>query len=280
MRKGSAAPRPLHFLHSHTPPFLVSRNRSRLDSSENPHPLYASTVFECTLTTTMVHSPLDSSLEIVGDVASWVEDSQYLFFGLVSTTWRGAWRRPPLTTPVTPHTSAGQLAHCFECGLQRTNEVCSSAAYLGRLDLLQFCVAEGCPWDADTCGKAAAGGNLDVIRWAHANGCPWSAKTCLNAAERGHLAILQWARERGCPCVDEKLCYLAAKGGHLEVVRWIQKSIPWYFRRTPSTCNGAAAGGKLGFLQWAKSEVRTSWASAAVVRWRSLNCYVYLPVIC
>ena len=32
---------------------------------------------------------------------------------------------------------------------------------------------EGCPWDARACAGAALDGHLDVLQWAIDNGCPY-----------------------------------------------------------------------------------------------------------
>ena len=45
---------------------------------------------------------------------------------------------------------------------------------------------------------AAEDGRLEVLQWARANGCPWDKWTCERAAEGGHLEVLQWARANGC----------------------------------------------------------------------------------
>merc|ERR1719174_1026439 len=71
----------------------------------------------------------------------------------------------------------------------------------GRLRILQWLRAHGCPWDDGTCNVAVLNGQLETLRWAHENGCEWSAQTCFYAAYGGHLEILQWLRAKGCPWV-------------------------------------------------------------------------------
>ncbi len=53
------------------------------------------------------------------------------------------------------------------------------------------------------CTSAAFGGHLEVLQWARGQGSPWNAQTCANAAHNGHLEMLQWARSQGCPLVVE-----------------------------------------------------------------------------
>ena len=49
------------------------------------------------------------------------------------------------------------------------------------------------------CDSAAIGGRLDVLQWLRAEGCPWSYSTCENAVGWGHVKVLRWARENGAP---------------------------------------------------------------------------------
>ncbi len=57
-------------------------------------------------------------------------------------------------------------------------DTCASAAFGGRLSLLQWARAAGCPWDEKTCSTAADGGHLDVLVWSRENGCPWNEGEC------------------------------------------------------------------------------------------------------
>lgn len=50
-------------------------------------------------------NPLVASSDIVVHLEGFVDDQQYLWFALVSTSWTNAWRRrPKLTRLVMPHT--------------------------------------------------------------------------------------------------------------------------------------------------------------------------------
>jgi hypothetical protein len=77
---------------------------------------------------------------------------------------------------------------------------CSSAAFEGHLEVLQWARKHGCPWDSESCAYAAKGGHLHVLQWAREHDCPWNKQTCRQAAEHGHLDVLQWAREQDPPC--------------------------------------------------------------------------------
>jgi hypothetical protein len=130
--------------------------------------------------------------------------------------------------------------------------LCSAAAAAGRLDMLQWARAQGCPWSSATCEYAAAEGYLEILDWAVRNGCPLSYRVGIAAASRGRLEVLQWLQARSCQIWLENCGEIAAQGGHLGVVRWaveqalrdnnssILRAVAW----------GAAHGGHLALLQW------------------------------
>ena len=49
------------------------------------------------------------------------------------------------------------------------------------------------------CAKAAWSGRLDVLQWLRANGCPWDVMVRSSARWKGHLHVLKWAVANGCP---------------------------------------------------------------------------------
>ena len=206
------------------------------------------------------YNPLDNNVDLVGEVAGWFDAHQYLFFALVSTTWKNAWQqqrqRPRLTRAVTANTSTEMLNYCFDIGLKRSGKVCSAAASMGKVKLLEFSLANGCQWNSATCAKAAEAGHFGLLRWARKNGCPWNSKTCESAARHGHLSILEWARDHGCPSNDVDVCHYAARGGHVDVLRWVGLCLPYYLRASNAVCDGAALGGHLSCLKWARSKVK------------------------
>eukprot|EP01038_Epipyxis_sp_PR26KG_P018355 gene18355-25856_t len=158
---------------------------------------------------------------------------------------------------------------------------CEAIASTGRLDILQWALDHGCPWDArcastcaseghmemfrwimdlnreffpidmdSLCSNAASGGHLQLlqlmIKWARINGCRWDANTCTAAARLGKLEILQWLREENCPW-DAKTCAVAAERAHLHVLEWARSRecpCPW----DESTCSAAAKAIREGDL--------------------------------
>ncbi|AJF97249.1 ankyrin repeat protein [Pandoravirus inopinatum] len=94
------------------------------------------------------------------------------------------------------------------------------AAGEGRLALLKWARARGCPWDASVCAAAARHGHLGVLQWLRAKGCPWNDLTCANAARGGHLAVLQWARANKCPWDNWTCGFTAASAATLDILQW------------------------------------------------------------
>ena len=55
----------------------------------------------------------------------------------------------------------------------------------------------------ELCMHAAGKGDLWLLEWAIAQGCPWNVYTCAMAARKGQFQVLKWAIKNGCPCAKE-----------------------------------------------------------------------------
>ena len=111
--------------------------------------------------------------------------------------YRSQWEDP---TVITRHLRKLKRAHKEGRGEGLHDASCSTAARVGRLDLLKYARKKGCDWDEFTCRRAAEGGHLHVLKYAHENGCPWDRFACTKAAKAGHLEVLKYLHENGCPC--------------------------------------------------------------------------------
>ena len=99
---------------------------------------------------------------------------------------------------------------------------------------------------------------------------------CKAAARSGQLEELKALRSPW----DEKTCSGAAEGGHLDMLQWARTNgAPW----NASTCSGAARCGHLEVLQWARAngcpwDWQTCWCAACggqleVLQWaRAKGC--------
>ncbi|KAI8467861.1 MAG: hypothetical protein J3K34DRAFT_479966 [Monoraphidium minutum] len=89
--------------------------------------------------------------------------------------------------------------------------------------------APPCPWDGTLCSQAAAVGRLHVLQWLRAQDppCPWSTYVCEAAGKHGHLHVLQWLRQQDPPCPwDKDVCAYAASKGHLATLEWARAQDP------------------------------------------------------
>lgn len=166
---------------------------------------------------------------------------------------------PAMTGPRAPTTAAriGRLdilQHLYVHHFPWHRDVCRQAALGGHREILSWLRHYGCPWDALTCSHAAKGGHWDLLDWLIDQGCPYDHRTMAAVARRGDLPRLMSLRARGCPW-DAATCEAAARGGHLEVLEWVRANrCPWD-RRSP---RAAARGGHLAVLKWLR-RARCPW---------------------
>lgn len=81
-------------------------------------------------------------------------------------------------------------------------------------------------WTPAVMYQAAEGGRLDVVEWLHANGCPASDGMCDQAAALGRLDILQWAYAHGALPTCNAAVANAARLGNLEILKWVHSLRP------------------------------------------------------
>jgi hypothetical protein len=63
--------------------------------------------------------------------------------------------------------------------------------------------------------------------------------------------VLEWLHEKEPPSRMRRVCRGAAGGGHLDVLHWARAhGCPW----DADTCQDAARGGHLAVLQWARAQ--------------------------
>lgn len=102
--------------------------------------------------------------------------------------------------------------------------LCSEAAALGDVVILQYALQNGCPFiDYDVAEVAARCGHHRVLECLHAHGALFlggSVAAC--AAGGGHLGVLQWLRQIGCPW-DHRVLEDAQLYGHSDVLAWARE---------------------------------------------------------
>ncbi len=157
-----------------------------------------------------------------------------------------------------------------------TNDVCALAAQNGHINVIEFCLNNGCQLNWISCLLAAKNGHLHVVEWLLKNNCPtndyvretaafnghydvikllirgsyfMNYKTYAAAAENGHLNILKLLKEN-CPLsMDHYIGERAALNGHLDVLKWLHEN---NYRFNAKTCSAAALNGHLDVIIWLK----------------------------
>jgi hypothetical protein len=174
-------------------------------------------------------------------VASYTGDEEYIGVATLSTLWKNVWGERPRKSRAIGHgVSPARLLLAFDTSLKKTEKLARRAVKIGRLDILNMCRDNGCPWDNWTFSAAAKGGDMEIVRYLKDNGCPWNEWACSQAARWGHLDVLKFLIDNGCPW-DEWTPSDAARGGHLEILRYVKaRGAEW----DEHTMALAARGGK------------------------------------
>ena len=118
-------------------------------------------------------------------------------------------------------------------------QFCYRVAEAKNLDYLKWArEVKRCAWDQDTIISAASQGDLDMVKYCVENGCPMNARACAYAAEEGHLDVLEYLYEHGCPWNSET-CRLAYECDEMECFLYAAANgCPVYPERENSTDNG------------------------------------------
>lgn len=135
-------------------------------------------------------------------------------------------------------------------GCRWDHRTCTEAALAGHLDLLQWLLASGCPYDQrlwpSKSGRwhlthqakaldypnfvwhdALYLGRPDIVQWILASGHGWPKDACNSAAAGGQIAALSMARDAGCAW-STSTCAEAARRGHIETLQWLHANgCPW-----------------------------------------------------
>jgi hypothetical protein len=73
------------------------------------------------------------------------------------------------------------------------------AAIEGNLEMLKYCVENGCEVGTGACADAAEYGNLECLKYLHQKNCRWDERVCKHAHENDHIACLTYAVHQKCP---------------------------------------------------------------------------------
>lgn len=140
---------------------------------------------------------------------------------------------------------------------------CYSAVMVNNIDVLRWCIDQGCDLEDDAClfYKAVENQNLEMIKLLHENHCPRDENICYVAAGIGNLEILQWLKDHEYELGD-KICDVAAEKNHLHILQWAKEN---KCVLSNNICIHAVENNNLEMLQWAR-ENKCSWNSNVCVR--------------
>jgi len=101
---------------------------------------------------------------------------------------------------------------------------CSQVAQTNKLELLKWIrEVKKCEWDEDTIKEAAFVGNLEMLKYCFANGGPYDETTaCRVAAQEGHLDCLRFLFEKVKPSreTEKDAAQTAALYVHLDILKY------------------------------------------------------------
>jgi hypothetical protein len=101
---------------------------------------------------------------------------------------------------------------------------CYQVAFGNKLELLKWArEVKHCDWDEDTINQAAFVGNLEMLRYCFANGCPCEEETaCRNAAVSGHLDCLRFLFDKVKPSrkTETTAAHMATQEGQLHILKY------------------------------------------------------------
>jgi hypothetical protein len=94
----------------------------------------------------------------------------------------------------------------------------------GHVDILQWILDGGCPWDRSILIRAAKNNHLNVFDWSRDKGHLWEEDACVEAVDHCNLEILKWA-EINRKKFDMKRCLERARSKRNSMLLpWVKSS--------------------------------------------------------
>jgi hypothetical protein len=161
---------------------------------------------------------------------------------------------------------------------------CEQVAGTNKLEFLKWArEVKHCEWDEVTIDEAADKGNLEMLKYCISNGCPCDKKeSCIQAACAGHLDCLRLLFDKVKPSrgTEKEVVIQATCGGHVEILKYFveERKIADVVK---SDCVCSTAGfGQLDCLKYLVEEARApldDWRDTAWARYNEQpDCENYL----
>jgi hypothetical protein len=187
------------------------------------------------------------------------------------------------TTCTSAIISEGRLQHAKQHGFRITDVDITQSKYARLIckyslepeRVVTLLRLHGVPWDTVICRTAAFYGKLSLLQWLHSNDCPWTLSLVLsNACRSARIATLQWlaaVTEPWSESIMSKMLDSAASCNHLALTKWLRaRGAPWPSSFASKFTDQFAATVR---QCWPVSAVQ--WAVAAGSGWLHWKCEDY-----
>ena len=140
-----------------------------------------------------------------------------------------------------------KLNELYESGIDvMTIETMSGAALSGNIEILEWLVQNGCPYNSNVCFSAAISENPSCLKYLRTLDCPWNGLTmrglCSNPWSENLLAntsnligdsstgagktdLVIWALESGCPYSLNNCVFFACQLGNLGILQLLVEQL-------------------------------------------------------
>lgn len=106
------------------------------------------------------------------------------------------------------------------------NEVSTSAAFLGKFDVLKWASKNNYPMGQSVCSEAAFSNHLEIVQWAYKKGCQLDEETIEWGVKKDNLELVKWCIENGCSYKKSRILDIAQDKNNTEMINYI-KTLTW-----------------------------------------------------
>ncbi len=129
-----------------------------------------------------------------------------------------------------------------------TWDTCALASFGGNVNIIKFCLNNGCKLKWICPFMAAKNNQLDTLKWLKINNCEFNDCVVAIAGLNGHCVVLEWLIQNGCE-IDEDIISTAAVHGNINVLEVLKNNGCINYKVANEF---AAAFGQINVLIWLK----------------------------